>query len=379
MRLALLALLLTAAAQAQPAQWVPAQAAHKTLLREIPPSPFGGGGSSASLTGAGNGTAAAPAFSFASDPDTGMYRVGANELGFSTGGTLGWSQDSAQMLKCNKTAGQGCLIVKGGFWVTDDGVRAFGYDNVASMQYVNLGISSTLGFTSSAASGTNGFACATNGCRFDFGDGADDYLKSDGTTISTPGVLEASAGIIVTLGGGTIQSRSPAGNGQQNFTNPYYGTALDGSPADDASAIGVRLGSATTLTTAGSNITTFHNGATATKAARVDFHGFYLTPVQTLTVADDGAGTAATATLTPTSQYVNCTCNDANSCAITMGETGVQDGTTVEIVSSTATACTFADTAGVTELSGALTLGQYDTLRLIYLSDRWVQLATTNN
>jgi len=33
-----------------------------------------------------NGTAAAPAYSFALDPDTGMYRVGANSLGFASGG-----------------------------------------------------------------------------------------------------------------------------------------------------------------------------------------------------------------------------------------------------------------------------------------------------
>jgi len=35
---------------------------------------------------AGNGTAAAPAYSFAVDTDTGMYRNAANELGFSAGG-----------------------------------------------------------------------------------------------------------------------------------------------------------------------------------------------------------------------------------------------------------------------------------------------------
>lgn len=36
----------------------------------------------------GDGSAASPAISFALDPDTGLYRVGANDLGFSTGGTL---------------------------------------------------------------------------------------------------------------------------------------------------------------------------------------------------------------------------------------------------------------------------------------------------
>jgi len=36
----------------------------------------------------GNGTAAAPAYTFASDPDTGIYRVGANDIGVATNGTL---------------------------------------------------------------------------------------------------------------------------------------------------------------------------------------------------------------------------------------------------------------------------------------------------
>jgi hypothetical protein len=37
-------------------------------------------------TNAQNGTKTAPAYSFALDPDTGFYRVGANSLGFATGG-----------------------------------------------------------------------------------------------------------------------------------------------------------------------------------------------------------------------------------------------------------------------------------------------------
>jgi len=39
------------------------------------------------LENAGAGTAAAPAFAFDADKDTGMYRVGANQLGFATAGT----------------------------------------------------------------------------------------------------------------------------------------------------------------------------------------------------------------------------------------------------------------------------------------------------
>jgi len=47
------------------------------------------------LENAGNGSASTPAFSFDADPDTGMYRVGADTLGFSTGGTQKLTIDSS--------------------------------------------------------------------------------------------------------------------------------------------------------------------------------------------------------------------------------------------------------------------------------------------
>lgn len=37
-----------------------------------------------------DGTAAAPAYTFGLDTDTGLYRVGANALGFTAGGTKSW-------------------------------------------------------------------------------------------------------------------------------------------------------------------------------------------------------------------------------------------------------------------------------------------------
>jgi len=44
---------------------------------------------------AGNGTVAAPAISFASDQDTGLYRVTSNTIGVAAGGTLRFQVDSA--------------------------------------------------------------------------------------------------------------------------------------------------------------------------------------------------------------------------------------------------------------------------------------------
>lgn len=43
-----------------------------------------------------DGSAAAPSYSFSNDPDCGMYRVGTNAIGFSTGGAVALTLDSSQ-------------------------------------------------------------------------------------------------------------------------------------------------------------------------------------------------------------------------------------------------------------------------------------------
>lgn len=45
-----------------------------------------------------DGTAALPSPAYASDPNTGVYRIGADNLGISTGGTLAWDWDTARAL-----------------------------------------------------------------------------------------------------------------------------------------------------------------------------------------------------------------------------------------------------------------------------------------
>lgn len=93
------------------------------------------------------------------------------------------------------------------------------------------------------------------------------------------------------------------------------------------------------------------------------------------TIADSADGNPATATLTPTTSNAQLTCNDADGCTITMGETGVIDGQIVKIVNVSANDCFFADSSGVSELiSGTYTMSQYGTLELVYASDRWVEI-----
>lgn len=100
---------------------------------------------------------------------------------------------------------------------------------------------------------------------------------------------------------------------------------------------------------------------------------------QTQTVADDGAGTAAAATLTPTSNFIAVTCNDANGCDETVSESGALHGSITCVVNVSANAVNFADSAGVTELAGAFAAGQWDQICFVYVTDRWVETSRSNN
>ena len=62
-----------------------------------------------------------------------------------------------------------------------------------------------------------------------------------------------------------------------------------------------------------------------------------------------------------------------------MGETGIVSGSVVDIVNISSNTVDFVDSAGVSELAGAFAAGQYDSLRLLYASDRWVEVSRSNN
>lgn len=102
---------------------------------------------------------------------------------------------------------------------------------------------------------------------------------------------------------------------------------------------------------------------------------------QTLTVADNGnGGTAATSTLTPTASYVKVVCNDANGCDITMGEGSATDGDTLVVVNTTANNANFTNTAGVSQLTASpFNVNQYDNITFLYVTDRWIETARSNN
>lgn len=101
--------------------------------------------------------------------------------------------------------------------------------------------------------------------------------------------------------------------------------------------------------------------------------------VDARTIASNGGGTPATLTLTPTRDVVSITCNDPDGCTLTMGEPVFLAGTAnaLTIVNITANVVTLADSSGVVELTSAVSLAQWESLSLEYVTDssRWVERA----
>ena len=99
----------------------------------------------------------------------------------------------------------------------------------------------------------------------------------------------------------------------------------------------------------------------------------------TPTCADSGDGNPATCNVTTTSANIYYTCSDADGCALTLLETNATSGAEIFIMNVSANNLTIADSAGVQETTGSLTLGQLDNVRFIYSGSAWVQsMAVTN-
>lgn len=210
----------------------------------------------------------------------------------------------------------------------------------------------------SAASGANAVGVAVNGARIDFGAGASDYASSNGTNVTFQAPAVTMAGDVSvngasTFGGGPQVLISSAGQISGSSSNPAFINDADGAKIGDGAG---------------------------TEADGTLLLGRYRFTEQASVIADNANGsTAATSTQTPTASYLSLTCNDANGCTITMSEAGAANGDVVQIVNLSANACNFADTSGVTELAGVFAMGRWDTLTLLYATDRWVELDRSNN
>lgn len=113
----------------------------------------------------------------------------------------------------------------------------------------------------------------------------------------------------------------------------------------------------------------------------IDNAGFFLQNAASITIPDNGAGTPAAYTWQPsyTRALTLFTCNDANGCDITLSETTIGTGVNHRAVNVSANNLTFTDTAGVTEMAGNFTAGQWDTISFIYITDRFVEVGRVDN
>jgi len=83
------------------------------------------------------------------------------------------------------------------------------------------GIKTLTGVVSSQASGSNAYAVSTNGARYDFGAGANDYCSSNGTTVTFAGAVGLSSDLKLALDAGT-PGMILTSNG--NGLPPYWST-----------------------------------------------------------------------------------------------------------------------------------------------------------
>ncbi len=171
---------------------------------------------------------------------------------------------------------------------------------------------------------------------------------------------------------GSFEFTGAAGN--------QYGGIFRSEVNNTGSAAFTQVLSDLTGTTGGSgNQYLFEGRRSGAEKFSVDEGGMVLSVVHTETIADDEGGTNATATLTPTSNVVICDCDDANGCDVTMGETGMKSGMIITISCVTATTCEFADTDGVSNLTGAFSCGDDDVLSMKYSVDEWVETSRSDN
>jgi len=108
----------------------------------------------------------------------------------------------------------------------------------------------------------------------------------------------------------------------------------------------------------------------------VDDHVIF--QAQDETCADTGDGNPCTITITPTA-YVEITCEDANSCDVTLGETGIIEGAQTTMVNVGSNVVDFADSAGVSELAGAFAASQWDVIQLRYSGGEWFETSRSDN
>jgi hypothetical protein len=123
------------------------------------------------------------------------------------------------------------------------------------------------------------------------------------------------------------------------------------------------------------------DGATASFSSYISNTGYYVSKPTDIIIADDAIiANSPNEDVYPVASQYNVDCQDVDGCTITLDEgAGVTDGLQVCFFIESANAVTFTDTAGLTELAGNFVAGQYDSICMYYVSDRFIETTRSNN
>jgi hypothetical protein len=262
-------------------------------------------------------------------------------------------------------------------------------DYVSGFISIDTGTTTTLGNSGSVtvrsgnAADTSGNVQMRSGTSANSGEASGTViLRTGNQTHATGGSSGSWTGYTGTAAGQAATGAMNLYTGTQTNTGNYAsgaitiysgGTATDGDSGD----VTIRTGAAGAGSgDAGDVVFQTHGANTRLTILGV---GPVQNAVHTETIADDAGGTHASATITPTSNFILCDCDDAHGCTITMGESGMVSGITVTIVGETATHCDFSDTDGVSNLTAAMQMDDDDSLTLVYSVDEWVEVSRADN
>lgn len=359
----------------------------------------------------GDGTSGAPSISFRSQTGLGIYRVSSGTIGVT--GTLVPNADSTNnlgsgSLRWNRTSTvQATIGANSVAWLTDgnnpfvnhlviNGTQTSGGTNDMYGTFIQNSLNLT-GNTTKTSYGTyveGSLAHATAKTfvnHFGFygaaytgdtvGDGSGWFSGVTGDAewsgtgdIANLAAVDAAYWGSYDPGVGTLGAQTLIAG--VHVGQPFHGTTAPDNVAsvdiEDVTAGG-------SISTTASAVWAIRYTASGGSKGGIGRGGAFVDVPSTLTVSDSGNGSPATSTLTPTSSLVKVTCNDADGCDVTLGESDLYDGQQVRIVNVSANTVNFADTSGVSEIAGAAALGQWDTISLLYVSDRWVETGRSNN
>jgi len=118
-----------------------------------------------------------------------------------------------------------------------------------------------------------------------------------------------------------------------------------------------------------------------THAGKETFNALVIHPPSTQTIADDGAGTSPTATLTPTSKIVEIDCLDSDGCTDDISEAGASAGQELLLLNVGSNTTTLDSIVGQMIMSSQFAMGQGGTIAFVYSAtlSAWVETGRSDN